>query len=210
MTIGQIKIEALKLMFANYAEDISSADEDIDVLMSNESYASYLQNMNGSIHRAVQEMYTKNKVPTSAYYLNGVYGTTDDYGFERFNLESLISDFGKFVRLDKEYYGEYFVNYPHRMESNILLLPSHRQGNYIVRYYPRLDYIERGADNDTELNIPEYLASIIPYFIKGDLYQDDEPNLASEARNWFEQMLAEYNCDDGASRTSVDDIYRMW
>ena len=40
-----------------------------------------------------------------------------------------------------------------------------------------------------ELDIPNGIAEQIPYFIKGDLYRDDEPNEASEARNWFEAAM---------------------
>ena len=47
--------------------------------------------------------------------------------------------------------------------------------------------------NDTEIDfIPEELQEIIPYFIKGELYQEDEPNMASASMNYFESLLDDY------------------
>ena len=60
---------------------------------------------------------------------------------------------------------------------------------YTVIYKPKLERITSITDDFVELPIPENIASHIPYFVKGDLYRDDEPNEASEARNWYEAAM---------------------
>ena len=62
---------------------------------------------------------------------------------------------------------------------------------YTVLYRPTIPRVELLTDNEWEVPIPENIVALIPYFVKGDLYRDDEPNEASEARNWFESGIEE-------------------
>ena len=34
---------------------------------------------------------------------------------------------------------------------------------------------------------------MVPYFVKGELYEEEEPNLAATAANMFEQWLSDYD-----------------
>lgn len=61
-----------------------------------------------------------------------------------------------------------------------------------IEYTPKLEMVSVTTDNNLELEIPETLARIIPYFVKADLYEQDEPQLAATARNIFENALTEY------------------
>ena len=61
-----------------------------------------------------------------------------------------------------------------------------------IEYTPNVAPVSVSTDNNTELDIPESLARIIPYFIKADLYEQDEPELSATARNIFESALTEY------------------
>ena len=51
MRLGDIKAEALKLMFINYDKKIDA--EDIPDLLADDNYASYLVNMDGAIQRGL-------------------------------------------------------------------------------------------------------------------------------------------------------------
>ncbi len=61
-----------------------------------------------------------------------------------------------------------------------------------IEYTPNVAPVSVSTDNNTELDIPESLARIIPYFVKADLYEQDEPELSATARNIFESALTEY------------------
>ena len=69
------------------------------------------------------------------------------------------------------------------------MLPLIDDEVYTVIYYPSIQRITSETDNEIELQIPNKIAAHIPYFIKGDLYRDDEPDEANEARNWFEAAI---------------------
>jgi hypothetical protein len=61
-----------------------------------------------------------------------------------------------------------------------------------IEYTPKLEMITATTDNEKEIDIPETLARIIPYFVKADLFEMDEPELSATARNIFESALSEY------------------
>ena len=61
-----------------------------------------------------------------------------------------------------------------------------------IEYMPKTPYITSTTPNNTEIDIPEVLARAIPYFIKAELYELEEPQVSASARNIFESALAEY------------------
>lgn len=61
-----------------------------------------------------------------------------------------------------------------------------------IEYTPKAPYITSTTDNNSELVIPEVLARVIPYFIKAELYEMEEPQISASARNIFESALSEY------------------
>ena len=63
---------------------------------------------------------------------------------------------------------------------------------FSIEYTPIVPLITVSSDNNLKIDIPESLARIIPYFVKADLYEQDEPELAATARNIFESALTEY------------------
>ena len=60
-----------------------------------------------------------------------------------------------------------------------------------VEYTPNY-YVTTLTSNDYEIEIPEAMARSIPYFVKAELYEVEEPQLSANARNIFENALSEY------------------
>ncbi len=59
----------------------------------------------------------------------------------------------------------------------------------------KMEYISKiiVSNNDNEeLDVHEALARMIPYYVKAELFEFDEPNLSANARNIFESALTEY------------------
>ena len=61
--------------------------------------------------------------------------------------------------------------------------------------------------DDTVLGLDEEICELIPYFIKGELYEEDKPQEAILAKNYFEECVDDYlttkiNCN-------VETIYEM-
>ena len=187
MNLGEIKIQPLKLMFVNYNDDIYI--EDIYALSTDQNYGSYLVNMTGSINRCFSSIEEKRVLPVKSYTLHYSDGEADN-SFFRFNLNALIPDFFDIERLIYQHKGIYCGDMDYQREADILVLKNPcAEGTYRLLYYPKIARIDSLADNQMELDIPNGIAEQIPYFIKGDLYRDDEPNEASEARNWFEAAM---------------------
>jgi len=185
MKLGEIKIEALKLMFADYADDIDI--DSLTDLASDENYGKYLNNMPGAINRCFSRLEERNAVPTKKTTLDNDNGTSAN-GRIRFDL-SAIADFGKVDRVIYESSKEYDGNCPFNMETNTIMLLPEKDGDYILIYSPILERIQAGSDNESVIDLPDKIACLIPYFIKGDLYTEDEPGVAAEARNLFEASL---------------------
>ena len=61
-----------------------------------------------------------------------------------------------------------------------------------IEYVPNLEMINSTSDNELELPLPETLIRIIPYYVKAELYEIEEPQLSANARNIFESALTEY------------------
>lgn len=207
MKLGEVKIEALKLMFANTGNDIIA--EELDSYMLDETYKDYLVNMPGAINRCFSNLEDKRVLPIKSYTLSVGEGfPSGTNGNVRFYLDSIISDIYDIERLVYEKDNEYIGDYEFRREGRaIVIMDFDREASYIVLYRPRLPRITSTTNNAMVLPIPENIATNIAYYIKGDLYRDDEPNEASEARNWYEAAIEQILEGEENKTNKVQSIY---
>jgi hypothetical protein len=58
-------------------------------------------------------------------------------------------------------------------------------------YKPSRVFITSSTNDqsDVSTDVPTEVQYMLPYFVKGELYEEDEPNLAAQARNLFTQFL---------------------
>lgn len=205
MKLGEIKIESLKIMFASVNTDLSV--EELDNAAGDENYNSYLVNMPGAINRCFAVLETKKVLPIKSHTLAVAEGVASG-SFIRFDLASIIDDFHDMDRLVRICEDEYEGNAEFRMEGAVLVLPIFDDDEgYTVLYYPSLERISSETDNETELDIPNNIAAHIPYFVKGDLFRDDEPDEANEARNWFEAAMEQILATKQAYSGKVQNKY---
>jgi hypothetical protein len=189
MKYGEIMIESLKLMFPSARDEITLTN--LDVYFLDHGYKSYLFNMPGSINRCFSRIEEKGILPPRVRTLDNADGKRS-VSFIRFDLYALIDDFCELERVICEKAdGEYCGAHPYRREGNVIALEIEEGAAYSVVYRPSVKRITDATDKDEEIAIPESICSLIPYYVKGDLYRDDEQNEASEARNWFEQETDE-------------------
>lgn len=212
MTIGEIKIQALKLMFTNYSNDIQA--DNIDDLISNDNYGSYLVNMSGSINRAISRINNSGVLRSKAYSVD--YSTESEHivvgeYITKYDLQELIADYHSLDRVIKEgLYGEYNGRIAYNLEEDTLLLSPLIDGeSYRLMYKPQIAQISYDSDDTLEFDAPNDIANIIPLFIKGDLFEEDEPQLATKARNEFEQSLVSLMREPVSNQTQVETTYNM-
>ena len=188
MTVGEIKIESLKLMEIN-GTDIST--ETLEDLYSNENYKEYLSRMPGAITRALHRFKTVGVIPEKSY-------------------SETMEDFSKLNRVVVEGRNTYCANYPYTFEGKNVVLFNLRIGNTVTFIYePKVQIVLTTTDDAMEIPIPDDLSSIIPYFVKADVFEQDEPELATQARNIFELMLAEYKKQEDNVPISIDSVYKQ-
>ncbi len=210
MKLGEIKLEALKLMWTNYNEDIGI--EQLPDLMGSERYGDYLVAMTGSINRCFADLETRGILPVKRAMLPPPplekRGQTVSY-----DLGELIGDYLSAVRLLYETGGSVYEDpdIHERMAEDVLYLPwfDGEQEAYRVIYCPRLPQIFPYTDDGIELPIPDRIAAFIPYWIKGELYLEEEPNEAGEARNWYEAQMSAVASVSSRRRGSVRSVYSV-
>lgn len=205
MKVGEIKIEAIKLMFANYAFDMSITD--LQTAISDENYGSYIVNMNGAISRALDRIENACVVPTKTRLISSA-ELVIGKNYSRFDL-SKIEDLFIIDRISAEYEsGEYDSNIAYELEGNELLLENVDAEIRII-YYPKIKTMDDTVKDTDDMWIPDNISRLIPYFIKGDLYQEEEPNLAADARNIFEASLDDLKMQNQSKQNYVHQVYKM-
>ncbi len=199
MKLGEIKIEALKLMFANGREYISA--DGIEQLKDMEEYCDYLISMPGAINRCFALLEEMRVLPSKSF-------TLGEGG--RYALDELIPDFFDLERI--VYEGrEYNPNCEYYREGDEIIISDYEPaGEYRVIYKPMLTRIFDSTDEDTELPIPDRIACYIPYFIKSELFRADEPDEADIARRWFTSALEQISKSEDGRQTGVLRRYSVY
>ena len=204
MKIGEIKIEAIKLMFTNYGLDVSITD--LQSLLSDENYSSYFVNMPGSIARALDRIQNACVLPLKSYEIQNSECKFVG-GMKKFDM-ALISDLYLIDRITATADAFYDANTSYFKEGNVLVLDN--DGSvHTVLYYPTIKTITENTDDNDELWIPDYIARLIPYFIKSELFQEEEPELAAAARNLFEASLDDLKSSNESKQNKVKQVFRF-
>lgn len=208
MTYGEIKIETLRLMFINAQDEINV--EWLNVYADDETYRSYLSNMIGSMNRCLSNVEEKRIVPSRSKTLLYDDGKVSG-AFIRFDLKTFIEDYFDLERVVYETdSGDYCADSEYRREGDVLVLPFFEKDEgitYTVVYKPKLRRVSFATANTDEIDLPEGIACYVPYYLKGELYRDDEPNEAAEARNQFEQLMSEIAERSVSKSNQVSTVY---
>lgn len=240
MNLGEIKLESLRLMFAN-DEDLNidgfniTKDNNGDIISigyrQDDRYRDYLDRMPGAINRAMSRFMTYKVIPTTTKEIKPSQGETFKQ-YLKLDLKKILTDFASLERVIY-IYKRVVPNIEYQsLTDGVILIPFassyefkgmaeefpesstvgfaynvkgvckywngsewelvNEDETFSIEYVPKVELITATHDIDYELNIPDALARIIPYFVKADLFEQDEPNLSATARNIFESALTEY------------------
>lgn len=188
MKLKELKVEALRLMFAN-ADDILTS-EDFGVYTNDEKYKIYLDAMNGAINRCLNDIKQRRvndtitlDIPSDKLMPMGKYMYSVFLG----GLTPKVLEVKRLVAIDK--YGKFNPNVNFHMIGNSIIFENDGAKTYTLEYYEDLPVITETSDNEQELRISSDIMALIPYYIKGDVFRDDEPSEASVARNFYESGM---------------------
>lgn len=200
MTLGEIKIESLRLMFAgNLGYGLN--EDGLNALLSDDNYNVYLYAMTGAINRCFADLESKGATPIESMVLrrdhltDGVFDLTKIKEYS--SLDSVTDKDGRNVEFVKK--GKYL--YPPPLLSD--------EDYCVIYYHVGLPRIGEGTGNSEQIILPDELARLIPYFIKGEVYREEDPNEAGEARNWYEQGVVQYLAKDVRTQNVIVSRYSM-
>ena len=203
MKVGDIKIEALRLMFAELDPLVSASN--LTAYENSDTIGEYLAGMTGSINRALDDIESRRILPERSVCLADITSVQGRPG-KRYDL-SAIDDFYDVSRIILESDEGYDGCAPYRMEGKkLVLLFPHDSADVTLLYYPKIPPIAT-YDNNKELELPNEIAGVIPYFIKGELYRLDEIGDAAEALSWYEQRIAALSPNSTDRQTHVVSTY---
>lgn len=211
MKLGELKIESLMMIFpgtelmVDYENDDELRDK-ISQLKDDSSYSDYLASMPGAINRCYSSLENKGIVPTKSVDLSK--STAQKRGTRIMFDLSAISDLGSIDRI--AFYGnngqdEEHCDYSHEGTSKVLL--EERNGTYAVVYTPIIPRIKQITDDAKEIELPEDVVSLVPYFIKSELLRAENESEAAHARNVFEQMANELRSKNQGYQGAVISVY---
>lgn len=186
--------ETLRLMFVT--DDASGRYTDIAGVND------YKDKMNGAVYRAIIRVCQAKKAGYKTINIenDNIYSLND-------GLDLTIADSSaKIMQIDKvsvkykncstiPYNKFYTIDY-----KTLVLDERLPEGTKVkVYYYPSYVELEELRDD---------VISIIPYFVKSELYEEDEAGLAAKARNMFEQQLLAIEMNPQTVQTQIENVFR--
>ena len=213
MKLGELKVACIKLM-----NDNDTAELDPDTISTQTDYDSRLKNIIEPINRAIDEAAKAYQLPKKTVVLTTTAGTIGDY-FTRYDLDTIVvtgftNDVLRVEKVAYEYEDEYDAGVPIRKEGhNVLILPKLEYGTYIVTYSPTYSsrFTYDSLDTEVITDIPDDILGIIPYFVKGELFEEDNAQTALLATNKFHSYLANRTIERNERATSVKNVYtQVW
>lgn len=211
MTYGQMIAEVLRLVFASGGAIVSEGSEAVTRMKNDPRYADYMDKIPGAFNRALADLEAKRVIPWKSKRL--MLSEGEKMGGARvFDLSLLIPDCYEVEKVGawESYSGtsELFLVEDYELDGGELIIYGGTKAEaFVVKYTQSLPRMTADTDVGAEISLPEALASAIPYFIKGDLYEAEEPGEAAKARNLYEQMVAGYHPPNRQAQTRVVRVY---
>ena len=206
MKLGEIKLEALKIM--NINNDSVLVLENMDAILGEKRYAKYLNNMFNCINKAIDVINHKKVLQKERVEMANLLIQQSGVN-NRFDVSS-IEDFMSVSRIVYEDENNYQERVPFEREGKLIVISNkYLPENLIMVYDTKIENITASIrDTDDVPGLTDELARLIPYYIKFELYQEDEPDLALTARNTFDQGIENLRAyDEEFESFNIEKVY---
>ncbi len=195
MNWGEIQVESLKKMFLN--SDVLNVDE-LENYKTDKKYKTYLNAMPQACNEAINYILENGKPYILSYELE-----KNETG--KYQLENLIDKFKKIYEIS--YDGTDNINY--RVEgNNVLVIQNWTNGNITIYYEAFIDRITTSTPSTQKIDLNNQLLSLIPLYIAGELYKDDDISMATQYLNEFiSQVNLIGEKDHSYGPNSIETVY---
>lgn len=173
-------------MFASYGDVLET--HSYTELCANPAYAPYVTAMDHSINRAMWYAQVHGAIPPATHPLaspivegnRAVFALDDIPDLERVEGVMLVTP-------------TQYAACPYVWEGGTtLVVPLYRAGEYVLRYTRRLTPVDGLTEESVELPLPDAVAALIPYYVKSDLYEEEDAASAKAAGDIFRQGVAAF------------------
>ena len=194
MTWGEIQIESLKKMFLN--KEVLIIDK-LDEYKQDKKYKTYLDAMPQACNEAIN--YIINLEPIIK--VEELERTAEN---DKYDLKALFSDYKKFYNINTEYSTMWKM-----LTKNIIKIDGWKQGNIDIYYEAYPKRVTGTMTETTKIDLEETFARLIPLYIAGELYKDDDLTLSTMYMNEFMTSLNSMTDNDNFINNNIQSTYRM-
>lgn len=191
MKIGEIKKEALMLMYPDAllrldTTDDKSLEEGIRELKSNPSYEGLLESSVGAINRAIAVIEARGLSMTKCHDIaSSLCDRRGDGQLVIKTMDDLLSVEMLLCHVDEKTYA-----CPYRVVGNTLVT-GYRRGVFTVIYKSKVPRITPITKESHNLMLAQELCELIPYFVKAELFTQENEEEARRCRELFDRGLEE-------------------
>lgn len=197
MTWGEIQIESLKKMFLN-TNDLKV--EELESYRSDKKYKTYLFGMYQACNEAIKYITATLGTKVERFTLTKT-NINDIY-----DLSKLIPDYRKMKSLISSTTG---ISWKMRNDS-LLEINDWYDGDIDIYYEIKPKIINSTTNVNEKIDISEDYAVIIPLYIAGELYKDDDLTMATMYMNEFMNMINIFsNINTYIDNPRIESIYRI-
>ena len=194
MTWGEIQLESLKKMFLN--KEILKIEE-LETYKTDKKYKTYLDAMPQACNEAIN--YIINLEPIIKSKELEKTSSNDIY-----NLKKIISDYKKLYNIVSEYSVMWEM-----LTKNIIEINGWTQGRIEIYYEAYPEPIKKETPIEQKIELDEAFVRIIPLYIAGELYKDDDLTLSTMYMNEFINNLNLMIEDDNFINNNIQSTFRM-
>lgn len=194
MTWGEIQIESLKKMFLN--KEVLTIDK-LEEYKQDKKYKTYLDAMPQACNEAIN--YIINLEPIIK--ISELEKTAEN---DKYDLKELISDYKKIHNISSEYSVMWKM-----LTKNIIKIDGWKEGNIDIYYEAYPKKVTDSTTTTTKIDLEEAFARIIPLYIAGELYKDDDLTLSTMYMNEFMTNLNVMINNDNFINNNIQSTYRM-
>lgn len=194
MTWGEIQIESLKKMFLN--KEVLKIEE-IEKYKADKKYKTYLDAMPQACNEAIN--YIINLEPIIKVEELQKNGDNSKY-----DLKELFSDYKRFYNINSEYPIMWTM-----LTKNIIGINEWTKGNIDIYYEAYPKKVTKDTEISAEIDLEEAFSRIIPLYIAGELYKDDDLTLSTMYMNEFMTNLNAMINNDNFINNNIQSTYRM-
>jgi len=194
MTWGEIQIESLKKMFLN--KEILKIEE-LETYKTDKKYKTYLDAMPQACNEAIN--YIINLEPIIK--VEELEKTAEN---DKYDLKELISDYKKFHNISSEYSVMWKM-----LTKNIIKIDGWKQGNIDIYYEAYPKKVTGSTSAATKIDLEETFTRLIPLYIAGELYKDDDLTLSTMYMNEFMTNLNSMIDNNNFINNNIQSTYRM-